>query len=125
MTRIHSYVVAALTALAATAGTTYSPPAQALGCNVASRVTGLAALYVQPNAALRAGPKEACAIQARAPGDHWASFYRDCWIRNDAGNIWWFGSFYKNGTMRYGWMWDGNLHRQNISVTEQHRCFPQ
>jgi len=120
--------IAAALGVAATVSIASAPAAQAMGCNVAHRyVSGQIASPTYADSPLRNGPGEQCGIKGRVvrytPGMGLAPFFKDCWIRNDAGNIWWYGSIQTQNGMQDGWMFAGNMTAGYSGVEARYRCF--
>ena len=75
----------------------------------------------QTGSPVRSGPGEACAIETTVTTTY---FYPYCWVKNDYGNVWWYGyTIGSAGGLRYGWLWSGNWLRANTFYTTTYRCF--
>lgn len=121
-----SRLTAALVAFGIGAGASVAlaPAASAMGCNVAHRdIDGMIAVTARVDSPVRVGPGEGCAIAFRTSPRVGQPFFKDCWVKNDAGNIWWYGQTVGSaGNLRYGWIWDGNLVG-TAQVEARYRCF--
>jgi len=87
----------------------------AVDCSVAHQNRSAGNNYLFGGEPIRSGPHAGCRQLGVGP----LVVYLDCWVRNTAGNIWWFVRA-ADGSVR-GWAHDPNL-RDNVVRHESNRC---